>query len=331
MTDQLEAANGLDPVYALAASPAFERDGVCFAARSTGLYGSQDGGQSWRSLYGSLALTEPLATAAVALSPDFAADQTLFAGAPGGVLRSSDGGGTWFLAPLPTPPPFVTSLAISRSFVRDGIVLAGTMEDGVFRSGDRGVHWAAWNFGLLDLNVLCLAISPAFAEDETVFAGTDSGIFWSTNGGRAWREVDFSADLAPVLSLALSPDYARSGLLFAGTESYGLYTSLDRGRSWSRLGEGKIDGAVNAIVLSPSFSERPEMLVPLADTLHVSRDGGQSWSEWNPDPGLTQDITAVAAPRGLGPGVSLLVGFVDGQVRLVQSREREGCEPEPEE
>lgn len=320
MTDELEAVKGRDFVHALAASPAFERDGVCFAARSTGLYGSQDGGQSWQSAYGSLGLTAPLPTAAVVLSPDFVADQTLFAGVPGAILRSSDGGRSWFPTSLPTPPPFVTSLVISPNFVHDGIVLASTMEDGVFRSGDRGVHWAAWNFGLLDLNVLCLAVSPAFAEDETVFAGTDSGVFCSTNGGRAWREVEFPADLAPVLSLALSPGYASTGLLFAGTESCGLYTSQDRGCSWKRLGGGAIEGAVNTILLSPEFPARPEMLVSLADALLVSHDGGQTWSDWNPDFDVQQSVTAVAAPLGLGPNAPLLVGVVDGQVIVIQAR-----------
>mgnify|MGYP001039851213 FL=1 len=320
MSDELPTAETQDVVHALAASPAFEQDGVCFAARSTGLYGSQDGGQTWESVYSSLALEAPLTTAAVALSPGFPADQTLFAGVLGAVLRSSDAGGSWFATTLPTPPPFVSSLVISPNFVRDGIVLASTMEDGVFRSGDRGVHWAAWNFGLLDLNVLCLAMSPTFAEDETVFAGTDSGIFRSTNGGRAWREVDFPADLAPVLSLALAPGYASSGLLFAGTEACGLYTSQDRGRSWTRLGEGSIEGAVNTILLSPEFSSRPEILVALADAIIVSRDGGQTWSDWNPDFDIQQSITAVAGPLGLGPNAPLLVGLMDGRVTVIRSQ-----------
>ena len=65
-----------------------------------------------------------------------------------------------------------------------------------------GLGWTAWNFGLLDLNVLCLAVSPDDAQDET--SPDRSGIFRSTNGGRAWREVApalvstlFSAAFAP--------------------------------------------------------------------------------------------------------------------------------------
>jgi len=87
--------------------------------------------------------------------------------------------------------PLVSSLVISPNYTHDGTLLAGTMEDGVFRSADRGSHWVAWNFGLLDLNVLYVAISPHFACDEILFAGTETGIFRSTNVGRAWREMDF--------------------------------------------------------------------------------------------------------------------------------------------
>jgi len=196
-------------------------------------------------------------------------------------------------------------------------VLAATMEDGVFRSADRGVHWATWNFGLLDLNVLCLAISPDFAHDETLFAGTGSGIFRSANGGRAWREVDLPTEFAPVLSLALSPHYTQDGTLFAGTEAHGLFRSTDRGRTWTRLGKKILNEAVNAIVLSPDFSSKPESLVLTSEHLLVSRDGGQSWLAWEAGGSLEQEAACVAAPQGLDPGAPLLVGLVNGEVRRI--------------
>jgi hypothetical protein len=249
---------------------------------------------------------------AVVVSPDYSSDRTVFAGVRGGILRSFDGGRSWHIATLPSPPPVVTALVISPAYARDGILLAGTLEDGVFRSADRGQRWTAWNFGLLDLNVLCLAISPSFADDETLFVGTETGIFRSTNGGRAWREVDFPMNLAPVLSLALSPTYAADGVLLAGTETHGLFASSDRGRSWTRLAPDVIDGAVNAIILSPGFSTTPEILAVLLDALLVTRNGGASWSSWEADEDFGQGIACAAAPSGLRPGATLLVGLVEG-------------------
>jgi photosystem II stability/assembly factor-like uncharacterized protein len=303
-----------DITYALATSPSFEQDGICFAARGSGLYRSADGGQTWQPAYGTLDLQVPLPTMAVALSPDFASDRTVFAGAPGGILRSFDGGETWDVVEFPSPPPVVSVLVVSPNYARDGILLAGTVEDGVFSSSNRGGHWVAWNFGLLDLNTICLAISPDFANDETLFVGVDSGIFRSTNGGRAWREVDFSLDLAPVLSLALSPAYAEDGVLFAGTESHGLYRSEGRGRNWTRLGEDHVRDAVNAILLSPEFPEKADILVVLGDRLLLSRDRGRSWVEWGSGVEFGAGLTCAVAPQGVGPDAPLLVGLIDGGV-----------------
>jgi len=303
-----------DIVYAIATSPCFAQDGICFAARQSGLYRSDDGGINWRFAYGSLNLEAALATTAVVVSPTFESDRRLFAGSQGGVLRSIDGGENWSVAVFPPPPPIVSALAISPDFEDDGTLFAGTVEDGVFRSADRGSRWSAWNFGLLDLNVLSLAISPDFADDETLFVGTETGIFRSTNGGRAWREVDFPTDFAPVLSLALSPGYADDGVLFAGTESCGLFRSEDRGRTWARLGQDAVQDSVNGIVLSPQFPAQPDVLVVLSTALLVSRDDGRSWSDWKAGLPTDQGVSCVAAPQGLAPDAPLLIGLVQGGV-----------------
>ncbi|MBN1287600.1 MAG: hypothetical protein JXB47_19520 [Anaerolineae bacterium] len=299
-----------DLVYALATSPNFDQDGMCFAARLSGLYRSEDHGASWRPAYDALDLKEALATISVVLSPDFASDQSVFAGVNGGVLRSGDGGASWHIAGLGAPPPAVCALAVSPNFVHDGVILAGTMEDGIFRSGDRGRLWQAWNFGLLDLRVLCMVVSPTFADDETIYVGTESGLFRSTNGGRAWREVDFDIDLAPVLSLALAP----GGALLVGTEACGLHRSNDGGRTWARLGRETIVDAVNTLIIAPQPAPQ-DILVLHEGALLGSRDGGQSWAPWKDD--LPGDITAVTAPKGLAPGAPLLVGLADGTVKLV--------------
>ena len=303
-----------DITYEVQASPNFAQDSICFAARASGLYRSDDGGSTWHLAYHSLNLQGPLATMAVALSPNFTSDGTVFAGVPGGILRSFSGGEKWDVVQFPSPPPIVSVLAISPNYARDGILLAGTVEDGVFSTSNRGGNWVAWNFGLLDLNTICLAISTDFGQDETLFVGVDSGVFRSTNGGRAWRDVDFPPELAPVLSLALSPSYSDDGILFAGTESHGLYRSEDRGRNWTRLGEDVVHNAVNAILLSPEFPERADVLVMLGDGLVLSRDGGQSWTGWRSGVEFGEGLACVAAPQGLDPDASLLVGLVDGGV-----------------
>jgi photosystem II stability/assembly factor-like uncharacterized protein len=303
-----------DITYALTASPNFAEDGICFAARRTGLYRSDDGGTTWHLAYESLSLTAPLLTMAVAVSPNFPSDGNVFSGVAGGILRSFNRGENWDVVQLPSPPPLVSALVISPDYDRDGILLAGTVEDGVYSTSNRGGDWVAWNFGLLDLNTICMAISTDFSRDETLFVGVDSGVFRSTNGGRAWREVDFSLELAPVLSLALSPAYSEDGILFAGTDSQGLYRSEDRGRNWTRLGEDVVPSAVNAILLSPDFPEKADILALLNDGLLLSRDGGNSWIKWGSGLEFGESLVCLAAPQGLDPDAPLLVGLVDGGV-----------------
>lgn len=301
-------------VNALAASPNFARDGICFAAQNSGLYRSENGGETWQSAYTSLQLEALLPTTAVAVSPDFNVDRYVIAGVEGGLLRSHDGGTTWFAALLPTPPPLVTALVVSPNFAADGVIFAGTMEDGVFRSADRGSSWAAWNFGLLDLQVLSLAISPTFAADETLFAGTASCLFRSTNGGRAWRDVDFPTEYAPMLSVALSPDYARDERIFVGTESHGLFSSDDDGRTWTRHGEDVITGAVNSLALAQEPDAALVVLALLDSALLISGDGGQCWAERRPGLSFESGAASLVAPHGLDPAAPLLVGLTTGGV-----------------
>ena len=204
-------------IYALVASPEFPKDGVLFAAKSSGLYRSTDQGQNWLPAYESLGLGTTLPTTALAISPNFTSDQTVFAAVEGNLLRSVDGGDTWKYTELGEPAPLVSALSITPNFTKQGLLLAGTLDDGIIRSTNRGATWQRWNFGLLDPHVNALS----FTLDGAILAGVESGIFRSTNGGRAWREVDFPMDLAPVISLAVS-----GNLIFAGTDENGLHISI---------------------------------------------------------------------------------------------------------
>jgi len=275
-TFTLEFARAADSLYALAASPDFARDGLCFAACGSGLYRSKDGGASWRLLRAS---SEPVTTA-LALSPAFADDRSLFAAVKGGVLRSSDAGDNWFTAGFPAPPPVFSSLLASPDFERDGFILAATLEDGVFSSTDRGLRWQPWNFGLFDLAALSFAMSPAWTVDETVYVGTETGLYQSANGGRAWRHSGFSSELAPVLCLATATSQAGGDMkIFAGTEAHGLHLSCDGGESWERLAADAMPDAVNQLHLAQDEGGAASLYALTNDGVMQSDDEGRSWRQ----------------------------------------------------
>jgi photosystem II stability/assembly factor-like uncharacterized protein len=305
-----------DLVYQLAVSGPWGRHPpmACFAARASGLYISHNAGQTWESAYRTLNLTEPLPTLCVALSPNFKRAPRVFAGYNGGVLRSEDGGQTWTNLAFPAPPPAVVALTLSPSYAKDGLLFAGTLQDGVLYFSDRSAHWMTGNFGLIDMNVLCLALSPDFETDRTIYAGTQSGLFCSQNAGRSWREVTLPMGYEAVISLALSPHFAGDGTLFVGTESQGLLCSADRGAQWRSIGQSVLSNSINQILLSPDFPRRSQLCVLQEGDLFASEDGGLTWRRWQETVLEDKVVTALLAPRGFESGAPVLVGLEDGQV-----------------
>jgi len=297
MTNQLNIPD--EYLYALAASPDFPNDGTLFATKSSGLYISKDQGQSWIPAYESLGLETALPTTTVAISPNYADDQTVFAAVEGNVLRSTDGGDTWAYVELAEPAPLVSVLGISPKFAEDGLLLAGTLDDGIIRSTNRSTTWHRWNFGLLDPHIYALNFTP----DGSILAGVESGIFRSTNGGRAWREVDFPMDSAPVISLGTMGD-----AIFAGTEENGLHISKDGGNAWHPLAPDIIQGAVIQILVDGS-----DILAILEDSICFSGNRGKSW-EIRKGFEAEYAISSVAAPLGLNPKHPLWVGLSNGKV-----------------
>ena len=310
-----------DIIFALACEsgkPSAESS-LLFAAKSSGIYRSPDGGKHWELAFHLENMQEPLPALSICLSPDFEHDHNAFVGVPGGVLRSFDRGVTWKVEQLASPPPVTGTLVISPNFIEDGILLAGTNEDGIFRSLDRGLHWSTCNFNLLDLNVLSLAISPDFAHDEMLFAGTVSGLFRSKNGGRAWREVDFPFGYDPVLSLAFDPGFAASRMLLAGTETQGLQVSRDAGATWERIAEDVLVQPINAILFGHSAWGAGMAFVLNGDQVFYSDDGLQSWQEWEPAARLNEGISAIAlAGWETGSKPQLLAGLADGRIVVLK-------------
>jgi photosystem II stability/assembly factor-like uncharacterized protein len=190
---------------------------------------------------------------------------------------------------------------VSPNFAEDGLLLAGTMQDGIFRSTNRGSTWSGWNFGLFDPNINALAISPSSTNDQTILAGTQSGVFRSINGGRSWSDFDFPIDSAPVLSLAVGQNNA----MYAGTEVDGLFLSQDDGKTWNQL----ISGTVDQIIVGNGGV----MMIRQDDDILISKDSGKSWEKQT---GLEADseITCLAAPLGLRPGHPIFAGLYNGKV-----------------
>jgi len=307
-----------DIVFELALSPAFNRDGICFAARSSGLYRSADGGKTWQYLYNRINPASPLPTTSIALSHSFANDGVIYAAVPGGILRSDNGGIDWTVATLPTPTPTITTLCISPEHGNDGLLFAGTLEDGVFRSSDRGATWAAVNIGLFDYPIASLAVSPNFSSDKMLFAGCSSGIFLSQNGGLGWRDIPtWRARNSAVSALACSPDFANDQTLFAAAEDDGLFCSTDLGSSWTKLAEAAQTGAISRIILSPNFTHDRQVILLNNDAILLTDALASGWQTRWQNPDDESSLLCLAGPLGGSFDDPFLVGTSAGAILKV--------------
>jgi len=257
-------------VMGLAAYSGEEGD-IFLAATQTGIFRSEDGGQSWT------AANEGLPTLQIS-SLAFAHTGTAIAGGlNGGIAISIDRGRSWYptrSAGLEQP---VTALTPSPRYATDATLLVGTDGGGVMRSSDRGNHWSPANFHLPDLNVLALACAPLWEDHEEVWVATADGVYRSTNGGRAWRGAGKGLEGKVVQTLAVSPNYTGDRTLFAGTEADGIYRSTDSGRSWAPSGVGSQGVTVNCLWISPRFAEDRMVLAGTSAGILRSCDGGDTW------------------------------------------------------
>jgi photosystem II stability/assembly factor-like uncharacterized protein len=249
-------------------------NGYClFIASPVGLYrstGFQPGNlQAWERL-----ANAPLGMMSLVVSPNFAEDHTVIAGTHTGIYFSENGGNTWRAAHMPLSTSMVLSLCFSPNYLLDGIILAGTLEDGIFISDCRGERWLSQSFGLLDPTAYCLAVSPDFTHDGLIFAGTGTTVYYSYNAGRAWRQLDFPEEAAPVLSMALVMKKSEAFTLFAGTEKQGLFRSIDQGQTWQPLNLPA--ATVNALSVT---QDNTTLLAATETGILQSSDLGETWSE----------------------------------------------------
>ncbi len=190
-----------------------------------GLFGSTDGGRSWRPL----GPPGPVHVGTLAISPADAA--VVYAGVWGskarGLYKSTDGGNSWQrltdvldidVGAIALDPENPTTVYISQG--------------GVLKSTDGGASWQPANSGLprqrfkqhtgkwitYTVDVTALAIDPT--HPETLYAATGwRGIFQSTDAGKHWHPFNAGLTNHDVRALALD---ATGQTLYAGTAGGGV-------------------------------------------------------------------------------------------------------------
>jgi photosystem II stability/assembly factor-like uncharacterized protein len=194
----------------------------------------------------------------------------------------------------------VRSLAVTP----DGVALAGSQGDGVWRSDDAGVSWHA--SGLPGRIVKSLSFCAA--QPNVVYAGTKPPLVYrSEDAGRTWRELESFRQIRGrrlwrqpaerpstpyVQAIACSP--GDPDIVVAGMEAGAVVRTEDGGRTWSNHLKGAVRDC-HSLFFHPDGTHVYEgggaMRTP---GIAISVDGGETWAR--PTDGLDRSYGwAVAA------------------------------------
>lgn len=235
------------------------------------LYGSDDGGTSWKPLNAAVyawAVGDPTGNVLYAWRGDTVSGRS-------GLDRSDDGGATWHEVYTGAFPPFLASAPCPCSH-------EGTS---------------------------ALAVDPR--NPTSLYAGTDYGVYHSDDGGKTWTELADGMPASstryrwtPALAVTANGTvYALTEISPDATSSHAEVLRLRRGESaWTsvggrslanwRSGEASFSGFVT-IVADPANPAR--VYLGTLRGLAVSDDGGETWRSPNLKPGAAVYVVATSS------------------------------------
>jgi len=225
-----------------------------YLAAETGLYLSEDFGQTWKKL----GLDVPVYT--VLPSRYTNADPTVFVGTADGLYKSPDAGKTF-------APTVLRGTPVTR-IEWPGPALIVTTGSGVLVSQDGALSFLSGT-GLPEETPHGLAVSGFFAKDPVLFTPVGSaGVFRSADGGQTWNPAGLEGRTVRDI-VWLGP------ILFAAADE-GLFRSDDAGQKWV-LASGLAARPASQILFPLAPDSGLEAFVATEDGIVHTVDGGAHW------------------------------------------------------
>jgi photosystem II stability/assembly factor-like uncharacterized protein len=154
---------------------------------------------------------------------------------------------------------YCTIVSLAESPMKGGVIWAGTDDGKVWVTEDAGAHWSDVTKNLRGVpeGLYVGGVEPSHHAPGTAYVSMDGHrsdrfepyLFVTRDFGKSWTSI--VSDLPKHVTVkVVREDPQNPQLLFAGTE-FGIYTSLDGGRHWQKLGDGLPTVAVDDIVIHP--------------------------------------------------------------------------------
>ncbi|MFZ1731662.1 MAG: T9SS type A sorting domain-containing protein [Bacteroidota bacterium] len=193
----------------------------------------------------------------------------------GEILKSTDGFESY--TEISTGLNYTTALAIGPS----DVLYAADQYDRVRHTSDDGITWLPDTTGLPKFSTLSLALSP---QGDIAIGGASAELYVLEAGATVWRSALDAQIRSNITCLVWE-----NGALFASTYSYGLFRSLDKGRTWAKLENGFNE----TNVLTIYSDHKGSLFVGALGAIYVSTDNGDSWTDISL--GQISSVSAIAA------------------------------------
>jgi photosystem II stability/assembly factor-like uncharacterized protein len=230
-------------------------------SQDSGLFETQDGGESWKQLAG----LRGARIESLALSP--ALSTTMAAGTSKGVFISPDAGASWRRISRENDIEMQDITALAFDPADPHTLYAGTPHL-PWKTTDSGESWHSIATGLIDdSDIFSIRVDPK--DPRLVFASACSGIYRSDSGGAAWIKIHGIPGTHRRTHI-IAEDPSQPDTIYAGT-TLGLFKSPDGGKTWQHLNSEQ----VNWMVFDPSDPHTMYLATEFAGILK-SMDSGQT-------------------------------------------------------
>jgi photosystem II stability/assembly factor-like uncharacterized protein len=263
-----------DYVYDIEIDP--NDSNIVFAAMHwTGVFKSENAGASWDPKNSGLVHADSLRTRGIEINPNNSNYLYLGTWGTGCFYFSSNGGDTWEVRKSGLGGDDTKVYEITMDPKSPYTVYASTLDYGLFKTTDGGLHWNS--AGYLSSFHVTLVIHPS--NSQVIFAGVKlTGLWKSINGGGSWVTSHNGIQANNIVSALNDPNNPET--IYVSAYGNGLWKSIDNGHNWFSINNGLPDTYISTIVFRPGD---PNTLYAGVrnNGIYISTNGGASWTSRN--------------------------------------------------